>query len=287
MDDLVTLAVSTPADVAEKCEIGLKVAESIISQARKLADVGSIKPASEILKKQLNVPRIKICKSIDELLGGGIELGSLTELHGDFSVGKSQVLFQAAVNVQLPVEKGGVNGDAIYIDTENTFNSSRILQIAKAKKLDEKSLDRIHVARAYNSASQMLLIDSINEIAQTKNVKLLCVDSLTNLFRSDFISRSRLAERQQKLNIYIHALQRFADIHNAAVVYSNQMIANPDGHYVASKPVGGGVVAHAANARLHLKRVTKNERKMVLVDSSYLPPGDAEFLITENGIEDV
>jgi RecA/RadA recombinase len=38
--------------------------------------------------------------------------------------------------VQLPQEKGGMDGHAFYIDTENTFRPERIVQMAEAYDLN-------------------------------------------------------------------------------------------------------------------------------------------------------
>ncbi|NPB02756.1 MAG: DNA repair and recombination protein RadA, partial [Methanopyri archaeon] len=47
--------------------------------------------------------RITTCsKALDELLGGGVPTGELTEFAGPFGSGKSQLAFQLSVNVQLP-----------------------------------------------------------------------------------------------------------------------------------------------------------------------------------------
>lgn len=70
-------------------------------------------------------------KNFDELLGGGMETQAIVELYGEFGCGKTQVAHQMAVNVQLPVEMGGLNGSVIIIDTENTFRPERIDQMVK------------------------------------------------------------------------------------------------------------------------------------------------------------
>jgi DNA repair protein RadA len=38
---------------------------------------------------------------------------------------------QLSVNVQLPVVFGGIDGDAVYVDTEGSFAPSRTLQMAE------------------------------------------------------------------------------------------------------------------------------------------------------------
>ena len=60
-------------------------------------------------------------KSLDTLLAGGIETGSITELFGEFRTGKSQICHTLAVTCQLPFDMGGGEGKCLYIDTEGTF----------------------------------------------------------------------------------------------------------------------------------------------------------------------
>ena len=114
------------------------------------------------------------------------------------------------MNVQLPEEQGGLNGSAIMIDTENTFRPERIAEMATAVGLEpEEALRNIHVARAYNSNHQMLLIEKATELAEElkdtdKPVRLLIIDSATAHFRTEYVGRGTLADRQQKINKHLH-----------------------------------------------------------------------------------
>jgi len=200
----------------------------------------------------------------------------------------TQLAFQLAVNVQLPHEKGGLGGNVLYIDTENTFRPERIVQIAKAQGLNpEKVLSNIHVARAFNSEHQMFLVEKANEIIEEKNIKLIILDSLTSHFRADFIGRGELAPRQQKLNKHLHMLQRLADAYNLAVYITNQVLMDPS--VMFGDPVrasGGAILAHMATYRIYLRRGKEGLRIARLVDSPGLPEGEAVFKITEEGIKD-
>ncbi|MEM5853149.1 MAG: DNA repair and recombination protein RadA [Candidatus Aenigmatarchaeota archaeon] len=202
--------------------------------------------------------------------------------------GKTQLAFQLAVNVQLPPEKGGLGGNVLYIDTENTFRPERIVQIARALELNpQKVLANIHVARAFNSEHQMFLVEKANEIIEEKNIKLIVIDSLTSHFRADFIGRGELAPRQQKLNKHLHMLQRLADAYNLAVYITNQVLMDPS--VLFGDPVrasGGAILAHMATYRIYLRRGKENMRIARLVDSPGLPEGEAVFKITEEGIKD-
>ena len=50
---------------------------------------------------------------------------SHTATHGAFGSSKTQLGLQLAVNVQLPKEKGGLEGKVIFIDTESTFRPAK------------------------------------------------------------------------------------------------------------------------------------------------------------------
>src|SRR5208337_968572 len=94
-------------------------------------------------------------KELNELIGGGIETCSITETYGRFASGKTQIGFQICVNVQLPKDKGGLDGSVLFIDTEGTFRPERIEAVAKAKDLDSKKiLDNLFVSRVTTTDQQ-------------------------------------------------------------------------------------------------------------------------------------
>ena len=198
----------------------------------------------------------------------------------------TQICHQAAINVQLPPEEGGAGGHAVMIDTEGTFRPERIIQMAEALDLDPTEvLRRIHVARAYNSHHQMLLVDKADELAHAVPVRLLIVDSLTSHFRAEFVGRGALAERQQNLNRHLSSLHRFSNLHDAAVVVSNQVMAKPDTFFGdPTSPIGGHIVGHSATFRIYLRKSKGEKRIARLIDSPNLPEGEAVFSVTLDGI---
>jgi DNA repair protein RAD51 len=70
-------------------------------------------------------------KELDNLLGGGIETGSLTEIFGEFRTGKTQLCHTLCVSCQRPMDQGGAEGRALYIDTEGTFRAPNLARIAE------------------------------------------------------------------------------------------------------------------------------------------------------------
>ncbi|HOG98436.1 MAG TPA: DNA repair and recombination protein RadA, partial [Methanothrix soehngenii] len=168
------IAVASPGELVTAAEVGEATAAKIIAGAREAADVGGFETGDRILERRKQVGKVTTsCKSFDELLGGGMETQAIVELYGEFGCGKTQVAHQLAVNIQLPVEMGGLNGSVIIIDTENTFRPERIDQMVKGLPPapdgriweTEDFLKNINVARAFNSNHQILLAESAMDLA--------------------------------------------------------------------------------------------------------------------------
>jgi len=289
LDELLGIAVMSPGDLAEQAELGEAVASKIIQAAKKLANIGGFVSGVALLERRREVQKLSsFVQSIDDLLAGGFETQALVEVYGEFGSGKTQIGHQLAVNCTMPIEQGGLDGDVFYIDTEDTFRPERITQMARGHGLDpDEVLERIHVARAYNSAHQMLLAEEIKRMSRGTNVKMIIVDSLTSHFRAEFIGRGMLARRQQKLNRHLKDLKQLADVNNALVLVTNQVQSKPDAMWGdPTKPIGGHVLAHASTFRLYLRKAKGGRRIARLVDSPNLPDGECVYQVCEDGLRD-
>jgi len=295
------VAVASTRELAAAVEIGEDTAAKIVAEARRAVNIGGFETGDVVFERRLKVSKLTMGSAeLDRLLGGGVETQAITELYGEFGSGKTQLAHQLAVNVQLPRERGGLGGSVILIDTENTFRPERIAQmVAGLARVEgepqpqaDDFLKHIHVARAYNSNHQILLVESADDLASQlagteRPVRLLVVDSLTGHFRAEYVGRGTLVDRQQKLNRHMHDLMRFADLHNAAVVVTNQVLAKPDTFFGdPTRPVGGHIVGHTATFRIYLRKAKGEMRIARLVDSPSLPEGEAPFVVTEQGIRD-
>ncbi|MAK40688.1 MAG: DNA repair and recombination protein RadA [Euryarchaeota archaeon] len=288
-EDLLAIAVLSPPELAEQAELGEAVSSKIIAGAKKLANIGGFVSGKALLDRRKRVQKLTSgTSSLDELLGGGFETQAIVEVYGEFGSGKTQVGHQLAVNTILNEKEGGLNGEVFYIDTEDTFRPERIAQMAEAVGLKPQGvLDRIHVARAYNSAHQILLVDEIKKMSKNLDVKLIIVDSLTSHFRAEYIGRGMLATRQQKLNRHMKELKQLADIQNAIVLVTNQVQSKPDAMWGdPTRAVGGHIVGHASTFRLYLRKSKGGRRIARLVDSPNLPEGEAVFTVTSEGLRD-
>ena len=252
-DDLLAIAVMSPSELGEQAELGEAVSAKIIAGAKKLANIGGFISGVALLDKRSKVMKLTSSTSaLDELLGGGF------------------------------------GGEVFYIDTEDTFRPERITQMAEGMGLDPSEvLERIHVARAYNSAHQMLLVDEIQRMGRSIDVRLIIVDSLTSHFRAEYLGRGMLAARQQKLNRHLKDLKKLADVNNALVLVTNQVHSKPDAMWGdPTKPIGGHIVGHASTFRLYLRKSKGGRRIARLVDSPNLPDGEAVFNVTSEGLRD-
>jgi len=287
--DVMSIAVASPSELSDAADIGEAVASKIILNARKEVEIGGFETGAMLFEKRQKVGRLTTCSKVfDELLGGGFESQSIIELFGEFGSGKTQIAHQLCVIVQLPKDKGGMDGHAFYIDTENTFRPERIIQMAEALELDpDEVLSKIHVARAYNSNHQMLLMEKLKELSKEFPARLLIVDSLTAHFRAEYVGRGALADRQQKLNKHMHDLLRWSDLNNGVVCVTNQVSSKPDAFFGdPTRPIGGHIVGHTATFRIYLRKSKGPKRIARLIDSPHLPEGEAVFTVTEKGIRD-
>jgi DNA repair protein RadA len=284
-----SLAMATSREL-EPVGVSEKKAFVIIQAARSAIGISFIH-ADELLKLRSKVSRLTSgCKALDKMINGGLETQTITEFYGENGSGKSQICHQLCVNVQLPPERGGLMGGALYVDTENTFRLERIVQMAQNLGLDPVQVAKnIIYAEAYTSDHQMFLLENADEIIKANNIKLIIVDSLTAHFRSEYIGREMLASRQQKLNKHMHKLIGLARAFNAVAVVTNQVMAKPDQFFGdAIHPIGGHIVGHTSHTRIYLRRTSHGPIRIArLVSSPYLPDGEEILKITENGIEDV
>jgi len=285
--DLMSIAVCTIGELVEVGGVTEAVARKMINAARDSMKMG-FETGTEVLKKRELVNKLSTgSAAFDQLLGGGFETSAITECFGEFGSGKTQVGHNLCVNTLKAYPESTV----VYIDTENTFRPERIKQMAIGCGLDpEEALNRIMVARAFNSDHQMLLTEKVSTLIteQGKDVKLVVVDSLTSHFRAEFIGRGTLAERQQKLNRHMHELSKLANSHNICVYVTNQVMAKPDQFFGdPTQAIGGHVVGHASTFRIYLRKGKKGTRVAKLIDAPNLCDGECCFEVTEGGLKDV
>jgi len=266
-------------------------ADKILSEVIKLVPMG-FTTATEFHQKRSEIIQITSgSKEFDKLLQGGIETGSITEIFGEFRTGKTQLCHQLCVTCQLPVDCGGAEGKAMYVDTEGTFRPERLLAVAERYGLNgQEVLDNVAYARAYNSDHQTQLLIHASAMMSESRYAVLIVDSATALYRTDYSGRGELSARQMHLARFLRTLLRICDEFGVAVVITNQVVAQVDGASMfqsdPKKPIGGNIMAHASTTRLYLRKGRGETRICKIYDSPCLPEAEAMFAINADGIGD-
>ncbi|WP_267641497.1 DNA repair and recombination protein RadA [Haloarchaeobius amylolyticus] len=316
-DSFEGIAVASPSELSNTADVGESSAADIVQAAREHADIGGFETGAQVLERRNQIGKLSWqIDEVDDLLGGGVETQSITEVYGEFGAGKSQVTHQLAVNVQLPKEVGGLRGSVIFIDSEDTFRPERIDDMVRGlpdealeatledrgiegdidddetmKELVDDFLDKTHVAKGFNSNHQMLLAEKAKELASEHEdsewpVRLLCVDSLTAHFRAEYVGRGELAERQQKLNKHLHDLDKVGNLFNCAVLVTNQVASNPDSFFGdPTQPIGGNILGHKSTFRIYLRKSKGDKRIVRLVDAPNLADGEAVMRVQDGGLK--
>ncbi|KAM1975071.1 hypothetical protein ACFX15_039896 [Malus domestica] len=265
--------------------------------------VNGAQTAWELLHEEQSFPRIITSSSdLDNILGGGINCKEVTEIGGLPGIGKTQMGIQLAVNVQIPVDLGGLGGKAVYVDTEGSFMVERALQIAKASIVEMSNytellkkknrvcqvdiqptdiLDNIFYFRICTYTEQIALINYLDKfILEHKDVKIVIVDSVTFHFRQDF---EDLALRTRLLGGMALKLMNLAKKYNLAVVIFNQATTKyVEGSFQLSLALGDSW-SHCCTNRVIL-HWNGDERNAYLDKSPSLRSASAPFSVTSEGI---
>lgn len=307
--------------------------ETIILEARKLC---------------FGCERITIgCPVLNKLFKGGVASGNITELTGESSAGKTQLCFQLSLNCQLPLSHGGLEGSALYIYTEGRFPIQRLHELAvemgsrdhdAGNKATSKFEENSRNFRTYSTAIEVLENIFIEEIYSIEDllgyfqwrlpfqinqnlkrpIKLIVIDSVANLVRTDF--ESNLADLTYRAGLFFKLssiLRKFAMEYNLAVVVTNQAVDFMDdkssngfdelqvGNYEILSTSNRRVIpalglswSNCINSRFFLSKVdipvtsvwdsSKLQlRKLQVVFSPELPRSEAHYIILKEGIRGV
>lgn len=253
-------------------------------------------------EEDLSIQITTSCADLDSILGGGIRCKEVTEIGGVPGIGKTQLGIQLAVNVQIPVDYGGLGGKAIYIDTEGSFMVERALRIAEAcvedmseyysfaqkkfqicevHKQPKDFLENIFYFRVCSYTEQIAVINYLEKfISEHKDVNIVIIDSVTFHFRQDF---EDMPLRTRLLSGMALKLMKLAKNCNLAVVLLNQVTTKfSDGSFHLTLALGDSW-SHACTNRVILYW-NGNERYAYIDKSPSLPSASAPYSVTGKGI---
>jgi DNA repair protein RadB len=212
-----------------------------------------------------------MCRSVDDLLGGGIENGSVTLLYGEAGTGKTNICLQMAYNVARSGKK------VAYIDTEG-LSPDRIEQIFT----DGSYAKDLLVFSAHNFDEQGYGITQAARQAESADaVGLIIVDSMTMYYRL----RSDDSSVRNELIRQMEALLNTARKNDVPVLITSQVYTNIGTD--TFEFLGGHAIKHNAKTIIRLEKRANGKRAAVIVKHRSLPEGrSAIYRIVETGVED-
>lgn len=262
-------------------------------------------------------------KDFNTLMGGGFGTMRTTGLAGRFSTGKTQAIFDGIIDClsrtkysfciwcNTPFDKEyetcpdcgrEMFRKAAYVETEpDTFSDVRLEEIAHARGLSI-DLDNLWVFEAEKiptAKAQYLQYKIIQKMLQAKeeNIGFVGVDSFTAKFRPGYSRTEMLPVRTREFTEHFLLMDYLAAKYNIAWVLSCQVIGgvrpgavkaiimktgDKSGYY----PVGGDYLLHSMTTWVSLQQVKTELYEAVIFDSSYLPRGKCEFMLTKRGLMD-
>ncbi|MDO5824799.1 MAG: DNA repair and recombination protein RadB [Methanosphaera sp.] len=214
--------------------------------------------------------------SIDELLGGGIEKGCITQFYGPPGCGKTNV----AMKILYEATKNG--SKAIYIDTEGGISRERMQQIA-GSDFDETAAN-IFLSEPKSFDEQQLCIDNIEDLLKNdSSIGILIIDSIVALYRIEDGDPSEINKRLGRQMAKLLTLSRQYDI---AVVITNQIYSPFDSDDLIVEPIGGTVLKYWSKIIVEIEKdIASSSRSAILQRHKNKSPNQrVTFEIVDEGI---
>ncbi|CAL8095252.1 unnamed protein product [Orchesella dallaii] len=259
--------------------------------------------AKQMLDREKHVwyrPIPTFVQPFDKILNGGIKLGVITEIVGDCGTGKTCMCYQLCLNVQIPLVLQGLESQALFIDTENSFVSARMKEMTEAfvhhcnsvlhsghsSKLSEhRVLSRIHVIKCKDlSTFEKVILHLDAYLAKNRKIKVIAIDSIAFPFYSQ---GDGFWERGKLLYSIGQILHYLADKYGIAVVLTNNVTTRFDqsgNEYFV--PFLGDSWNYIPNQRINLRWGNDRRRVAEIVKSSYAAAASVNFRITPMGIRE-
>ncbi|WP_254524710.1 DNA repair and recombination protein RadB [Natrinema caseinilyticum] len=226
------------------------------------------------------------CSPVDELLGGGFERGTVTQLYGPPAAGKTNIALSAAVRTAVD------DGTVVYIDTEGV-SVDRFQQLLDAAVDDGPSAEpdgetveavasRIVIEDALDFEEQAEAVRDAEEFADRAD--LIVLDSATGFYRLERTADGDDGEALRSVTRQVTHLLSLARKHDLAVVLTNQVFADPESD--RTRGLGGNTLEHWTGTIVRLDRFRGGNRRATLEKHRSKPAGESvQFRITETGLD--
>lgn len=229
------------------------------------------------------------CESIDKLLGGGFESGTVTQLYGEAGSGKTNICLQMAV-------KSAKKGNSVIIIDSEGLSPERFLQIASSQTTEEKDVERIagkiilYQPKNFDQQTSYIMeIETVIKEKQGENgVSLVILDSATLFYRLELDEdHERSMYLRRVLNNQIMRLLEIARKYDLAVIITNQVYTDIENGKL--RPSGGYTVEYISKVIVQLEKVAGVPGKRIATIKKHRSMPEESvctFFITRNGIED-
>ena len=282
-----------PKDILLKHGITTESATHITEKA--VSEIKHLQLGSSLLGKGEQRRKISTgSSSLDNLLGGGVSSGRVTEVYGESGAGKTQLCFQLCVNLLATEQKKNKEegeerkGDIVFIDTAGTFRPERLAQMAADRISEDELLKHIFLVSARSSEEQARAVQSSQE-STSLNTQMLIIDTLTDNFVYEFQGEDHITSRQICLAHHLHDLAEMALDKDIPVVVTNTVRTRLlDTGETRIIETGGNTVAQGVHLRLRLERLRGKGQGGVarLDDTDIKTVPRVRFKIEKNGIMD-
>jgi DNA repair protein RadB len=211
-------------------------------------------------------------RCLDALLGGGVETGTITQIYGGSGTGKTSVCLMLAYNTAKHF------GKVAYLDTEG-LSGERVRQIF----VDKEVLENVFIYDVFDFKMQSSAIKELGKLCKKEEVRLVVVDSITALYRSELEDEERQIKVKRELTAQLTYLLGLARKHDLAAVITNQMFT--DIRNGIDKPLGGPTVDHLSKVIIALEKLN-GDRIATLIKHRWRREGEScKFRIVDAGIE--
>ncbi|CAD5113818.1 DgyrCDS2982 [Dimorphilus gyrociliatus] len=296
------VALSTNKQLQKKYKISEFDCKHLRCASESCVTVPPLRTAKEYLSMNEQYYMSTGCDIINEYLKGGIPRQGITEITGESGCGKTQLSLQLSLIAQLPSSKGGLDGMTVYIETEGKFAHARLRQLAES--ISEKfgvnvtKLQSNVLVRECKEVDDLVYCIStlLKNIIKDRPIKLIIIDSIAALFRSEF-SYSESIARAEKLNKIGVCLKEYSANYGTVVVCTNQVSANIKEHgregELNVKPALGLAWSNLVTTRLMMRRLRSTDATSRFINVIYSPLlpsflfSSCNFIIEKSGVKGV
>ena len=225
----------------------------------------------------MQVPRLKTNSPIDKLLGGGLEIGAITNFYGEAGSGKTNL---ALIATKAAIDAGK---KVVYIDTENNFSFERFAQIVGKGRVEDY-LENVFLIEPKSWKEQCEQIEKLRFLVKNEDIGLIVVDSIVSLYRLELTDENHVEVNKEHSRQYA-TLMQLAREYNLAVLVTNQIYTISGKIELTSRLIA----KYWSKALVKLEKLDRaNRRRATIIKHRSLPEGKAmEFEITGNGIKEV